>query len=262
VEVVVVIGIIAIMTAVAIPNFLSSQRRAEAGRHNNTAASFYMALQQTLLGTMEFDNTPNEFSWNIETETNPEMVNRVSGTDILAAPGLGHFMLYVHRHENGTTRATMIYRDNDVPVPVNIGTQPSAIADVAVANFPAGAGSNDAVFAQLMRELENYMTAGGQEGHYYAMFDSYFRVVMVYYSQFADWGVLFSGGSPTSATDNRVNNHTFGAFPIAYSFVGRIGLCHVAEVGGNSNCPVGCTGNNRSGVPWFDTTNLIHGIHS
>jgi len=194
VEMVVVIGIVAIMVSVAVPSMINSQLRAEGRKHNEVAGNFYASLQLTLLATMEFDNSAYEFQWN--------GVNRVSGAGSLAG-GSDSFFLYVSRGDDGVN-ATLTY-GGSAPVAVGQGNYPNI-----------GDTPNDVFFARLMRELNGY-SRSDPSGHYYAMFDSNFRVTMTYYSEFTPLGG-FAGATITR--DNMAAGRMFGSFPIQYSFVG------------------------------------------
>jgi prepilin-type N-terminal cleavage/methylation domain-containing protein len=232
VEMVVVIGVIAIMAAVAVPNFLQSQRRAEGLRHNEVATTFYMSLQQTLLNVMEFDCTDFEFSW---TDGVGAARNRVSGTNPLSASTTEHFMLHIVRNAEGVVSAVMalgagVFTDFDV---------------TAQATFDgtAFAGTNANDFRDFMRVLNGYMK-NMNEGSYYAMVDTNFRVVVAYYSKF---GTLATVRTETLQRTNRIANTNFGAFPVQYTLTG-----------GFSCTPVGdtrCGGHNRvAGTAWFAAT--------
>jgi prepilin-type N-terminal cleavage/methylation domain-containing protein len=220
VELVITIGIIAIMASVAVPNAVAYQRRSDAREHNEHATTFYLALQQTLLSVMEFDNTPHEFTWNTR--------QRVTGTDAIAKSTGASFFLYVTR-SSGTIEGHM--------------TLNAAAHDIAnLGNHDAG---NDEVFKLFMDELNGYMK-NATDGHYYALFDSSFRVTAVYFSRHVALAGIGAGTARgTFLRDNRLPcGRAFGAYPTFYGMIGSY------------NCrgpAVASCGHSRANGRWFDT---------
>jgi len=120
-----------------------------------------------------------------------------------------------------------------------------------IAEYP-GTADNDIAFGFLVREIEGNITGSGEPGHYYAMFDSEFRMVMTYYSKFADKAEV--GDYSFSSDNNRngrqsINGRTFGAFPIQYAFTGRFAVDGTEHVGLDTRI-------------WFgaDTMGIIPGV--
>jgi prepilin-type N-terminal cleavage/methylation domain-containing protein len=231
-EVIVVISIIAILSSVAVPNAIRYQRRGAAREANEHALSFYNALQQSLLSVMEFDNTPHEFSWN--------GVRRITGANAVTSTAVP-FFLYV-RFENGISRATMT-RGGALPVATSAEAQyvrPTGTIPADATTAQRGyTGANAEVFRLLMHELRNYTRGGTNEGNFYAMIDSEFRVTVVYYSRHAD---VIAGGMTVHQENRLACGRTFGSYPVFYSFTGGY------------NCRgsgAACTHSRNSGAPWF-----------
>jgi prepilin-type N-terminal cleavage/methylation domain-containing protein len=235
VELVVVIGIIAIMTSVAVPNAIAYQRRADAREQNDHASGFYLALQQTLLSTMEHDNTPREFSWN--------GVSRISGLNPIVTTSTSSFFLYLER-TNGVNTARMTFTANTGAGLPNVAAFGEADEHGMSATSPPAPEVNKEVFDNLMSELNSYMRQSA-DGYYYALFDHAFRVTVVYFSRFEARPA--AGGVHSTNRSNRLpSGRTFGAYPNFYAFEGAY------------NCRPGmtpvCNGHNRpAGSAWFDT---------
>jgi type IV pilus assembly protein PilA len=235
VELVVIVGIIAIMTAIAVPNFIAYQRRADGQRQNENARGFYFAVQNTLLNTMENDNTEAEFFLffpNPSGSPDPAPRRRSSpilpagatsppphGQPIVSATALSgqNFFIYVVMGNDGKIASADL----------RLGA-PDAPSDLA--NFPPSGGVNDDVFEHLIEEIDGYLAPDdrvgrhGNQGHYFAMFDTNFRVTMAYYSLHADRANIEGSASPYSyGRDNRISiesggAQTFGAHPQQYAF--------------------------------------------
>jgi prepilin-type N-terminal cleavage/methylation domain-containing protein len=265
IELVVVIGIIGVMTAVAVPNILSSQRRAEAYRQNAHARGFYLAVHQTLTNVMQNDNSEREF-----------MINnhyRVSGTDSFSSlgdgspivtintngtgPGMGlYFFLYMRIGPNSTaefadlvlsSRADYISATANTPLATldttTLNNRPlrhtctvactplpcaaSATAATARRTYINGLAAPQRSLIELVEEIEGLSATSSETGHYYAMFDSDFRVIMAYYQSTTNTQRINGAAGNTFAVtqQNRVNNRTFGAFPLEYSFIGGFRTC-------------------------------------
>jgi prepilin-type N-terminal cleavage/methylation domain-containing protein len=223
-ELVVVVAIIGILTAVAVPNFLASQRRAEAIRHNEHARGFYLAVQQTLSNTMANDSTPQEFKLAVNDPTFTTR-SRVSGANPLVR-NTNSFFLYIVMDGNGIASADLAH--------TTAGDYISSASPATVAVFPAAAPANPAspspqeanniTLATLIEAIEGYSAFSGEPGHYYAMFDSNFRVVMAFYSRFVDRPAAAAVNYRTDATrDNAINGRTAGAFPRDYAFMRQAG---------------------------------------
>ena len=227
IELMVVVAIIAVMAAVAVPNFISSQRRAEAQRHNEHARGFYFAVQNTLLSTMENDNTEKEFFLPIPEAS--AVVTRRRTSPIFsggAAPvqpivTLGrNFFVYVVMGADGRIESADLRIDT--PDSTNIAEYPTA-------SPPLSSGSADHTFNLLIEEMEGYMAADGKmgrydnQGHYFAMFDSNFRVTMAYFSLHANRNDVETA-TYVYTTDNRIAGLTFGAHPLQYSFWGAFNV--------------------------------------
>jgi prepilin-type N-terminal cleavage/methylation domain-containing protein len=259
VELIVVIAIIGIMSAVAVPNMVQNNRRAQANRHNQQARTFYLAVHQTLTNLMQNDNSENEFGIILSGTTN---TRRISGEDPLVdinirplvTPIANHryFFLYVEIGPNG--RAT--YADLMFGTAANYNTwtlSPTSIATNAIATMNYSTTPRPAVFRcapctatpcnscksgfrrplthnnrtldRLIDEIEGYSDLSNQPGFYYVMFDPQFRVIMAYYSEHGDrLRTRNTLGGPFQFNDNnRISIFTFGAYPRQYGFVGTIG---------------------------------------
>ncbi|MCL1881926.1 MAG: prepilin-type N-terminal cleavage/methylation domain-containing protein [Oscillospiraceae bacterium] len=225
IEVVIVVAIVGIMSAVAVPNAIASQRRAEGQRHNEHARSFYFALQQTLISVTEFDNTPHEFTWSDN--------GRVSGTNSLVSSN-NNFWFYVVVNDDG--------------IDVN-----ASVMAFAARNTPTFTGTiaanNVSSFNFLMNQLRGFMPLGTPTGSYWAMVDSNFRVIVTYYSRFGtntDTAANFSNASSTQ--DNRITDNNpsliFGAFPHYNAFT-------TGSVTPRSGSSGGTNGSNRYSSTWW-----------
>jgi prepilin-type N-terminal cleavage/methylation domain-containing protein len=234
IELVVVIGIISIMTAVAVPNYITSQRNAMARNHNDAARTFYLAAQQALANVMQNDNTTKELRLNVAGQTR----HRANGIHTIA--GLpDNFFLYIVVQDGGLFESAQL----------SYGTAAAPFGNVIAQS--TGSGFNDTVLADVMVTLRGYIPSVAAPGHYYVMFDSDFRVLVTYYAEFTDLANAQSAGFIVTR-DNIMGGRTFGAFPRQYTFTGDIGT--IIERGG---APAGHTARG-SGFAWF--TNLIPGI--
>jgi len=221
VELIIVISIIAIMAAVAVPNFISSQRRAEGNRQNEHARGFYFAVQSTLLNTMEDDNTESEFflTYNGVTRRRSSPIGNAPPIKPIADQSENFYIFGQIGTDGKFSSADLLWN--------------GISASNAIANFPIGAGlPNDGIFRSMLDEIEGYMANDGEVGYYYAMFDSQFRVTMAYYSKFTT-----AAGNYTITRNNFANGQIFGAHPIQYSFFGNF------VVPGNSA--------SKTGSNWF-----------
>jgi prepilin-type N-terminal cleavage/methylation domain-containing protein len=242
IELIVVVAIITVMSAVAVPNIINSNRRAEAQRHNGHARAFYLAMHQVLAGTMQNDNTEQEF----EIEIGGVRRGRITGTP--AEPAIAgsaeHFFLYVE-----VTGAGFIeYADLTFTTPAIYVGPVEQIDPHVIATYTRGTAStdfSDGVLAKMAEELGGYSEVASQPGSYFVMFDSNFRVLIAYYSAGADRARArtTTGGAYSFGQDNRIAERTFGAYPREYTFIGGF------------NCSVGCDGcrHNRTSGRWFGT---------
>ncbi|MCL1902942.1 MAG: type II secretion system GspH family protein [Oscillospiraceae bacterium] len=205
IEMIIVVSIIAIMSAVAVPNFIMSQRRAEANRQNENARGFYFALQSMLLNTMEDDNTESEFFLTIDGVTrrrSSPIVKFPSNIAPIAEQSGLEFYLFATMDNDGTFSTATLGKS-------------AAASDIA--EFPSSGSTNDGIFGTMLDEILGYMANDGEVGYYYAMFDSQFRVAMVYYSKFATPAVV-SAAAYDFGSNNLIGGQIFGAFPIQYGF--------------------------------------------
>jgi prepilin-type N-terminal cleavage/methylation domain-containing protein len=219
IEALVVVAIVAILAAVGVPSFISSQRRAEAKRHGEHARAFYFAVQQSLLSTLEKDNTEQEFNLdlggakinrvtcNVNTCSNvPYAVVPCTHT-IVTHPGTGNFFFFFKENGNGEFDADLSFSSDGL----------SPVAQCSTSTILEPTINNDKVLWKLMNEIKGYLATSGEEGYYYAMFDRDFRVVMAYYSKFVD-RTAANGVKYAFTEDNRISGRMFGSFPVQYSF--------------------------------------------
>ncbi|MCL1831368.1 MAG: prepilin-type N-terminal cleavage/methylation domain-containing protein [Oscillospiraceae bacterium] len=182
VELVIVIAIIAIMSAVAIPNAIAYNRRAEGRSSNSHATSFYFALQQTFLNVMDYDNSPMEFTWDTKTR------------DDAAISGKYFYIRYEKTGEK-------------LEMKLDGGGNETALANVTSFNFIKG-------------QLTQFMKSAEIDGYYYAMVDSDLRVVVAYHSKFQNLTNGTSVGIKNANMTN--DGFIFGAFPILNSLQGTV----------------------------------------
>jgi prepilin-type N-terminal cleavage/methylation domain-containing protein len=231
IEMIVVIAIIGVMVAVGVPNFIASQRRAEAYRHDGSAKSFNFALQQTLTSILAFDNTFEEFALDLGALITPAgSASRVSGTPSISGLTANYLYLYVQvTSANTVERATLSY--GPIGVMPQVTTSPNIVAVHGTAPAIAAATPrNNARLAGIANELQNYFRLGNNEGHYYAMIDSDFRVVMTYFSRFGDLEAI-SAASWRSVRENEIAGFVYGAYPREYAFIGAFAVhCTAARV--------------------------------
>ncbi|MCL2036630.1 MAG: type II secretion system GspH family protein [Oscillospiraceae bacterium] len=211
IELVVVIAIISIMSAVAVPNIIASNRRAEAAKQNHQARAFYLAVHQTISNTKQNDNTETEFSIFGS--------YRISGAaPIVSTPD--PFFLYVNMGDNATVISAELRRTTTADY-IGTNTAGHTANYPPVITAPATTPSfSDNVFAELIAEIEGYSSSIGEAGHYYMMFDSDFRVLMAYFSKF---GTPAAVAGYAFTNDNRIGSGsgvTFGAYPTAYGLIG------------------------------------------
>ena len=204
VEMIVVVAIIAIMSAVAVPNFISSYRRSEGSRQNEHARGFYFALQSTLLNTMENDNTEAEFYLIVD----GNITRRSSPSGSALAPTLGF------SHPENDDEFFFLSVEMGVDGRIN---RTGYIFDYTGGDISTG---NVAIINNLFNEIEGYLAQDGEVGYYYAMFDNKFRVVMAYYSRHITDGDenYVVTGTNLASTSGPGGALIFGAYPFAYSF--------------------------------------------
>jgi type IV pilus assembly protein PilA len=227
IELVIVIAIVAIMAAVGVPNYLASQRRAQATSSSDYARGFYFALQQTLLAQLAFDATSDEFTL-VQGGALATPSNRVSGTSPIVNWG-GNFYLYAEMDNAGGISFAELRH----------GAALTSTTPVIATHNPGGTlpatPHNNGQLTRIIAETENYLSASSG-GFIYAMFDSNFRVTVVYYSQFADWAAT-GGGAVTFSREHLDDaGRTFGSHPREYSFL---------------NNSIGGTAINGASATWF-----------
>jgi prepilin-type N-terminal cleavage/methylation domain-containing protein len=257
VELIVVVTIIAVMTAVSVPSIIVSNRRAEATKQNGHARSFYLAVHQTLSSVMQNDNSDQEFqlvmpgyAGSLRRATAPKLENTISRKS-------GHFILYVVMGNNARVEyADLAYcesKDKRDSYNTNLNSVllPCAVysADTEVTSDNALALSvNAPALKGLIEEIEGFTETVSEPGFYYAMFDTQFRVTMAYHSKFINRDFARDASGCSFAVSNRLNNTTFGAFPYEYSIIGSF------DSNGASYT--------RTAGKWFglDTVEIIDGI--
>jgi prepilin-type N-terminal cleavage/methylation domain-containing protein len=238
VELIVVIAIIGIMTSVAVPNIVRSNRRSEDLRHNAQARSFYLAVHQVLTNTMQNDNSELEFGIHIPAgATNITRRMTTGGTGatpirpIVSINDGRHFFLYVEVDGGGNvTHADLVFATPaDYVAMSDAAARTAALAQFdPTADRAAMTDPNERIFARFMDEVAGYSDLSSQVGSYYAMFDTQFRVIMAFYSQFADRAEARRGAGTEDyrfTTNNRIGprNSSFGAFPRHYGYTGAMG---------------------------------------
>ena len=225
VELIVVVCVVAIMTAVSVPNFINSQRSAEGSKSNEHARSFYHAVQNTLVNAMEDDNTEAEFMLSLGIDdsgannadffrlrTSPfrgrqpiSSFNSTLGTQPpTGAPTVSNgrfFFIYVSIAPDGVITADLAFCTAQdyigAATPPNIiasynsnphsGTNPNGREDLSATTRPwANNVHNKRTFQAMIDEIFGYFHSGGERGNYWAMFDPDFRVAVAYYSKFVD----------------------------------------------------------------------------
>jgi prepilin-type N-terminal cleavage/methylation domain-containing protein len=229
VEMIVVVAIIGIMTSVAVPNIIGSNRRAENQRHNAQARSFYLAVHQVLTNAMQDDNTEIEFRLQLESGVT---TRRISGVNpIVTRPADNFFFFYAVINDSGViTHADLAFAPAEGTGGYTTWDDTAARSN-AIALFPPADPDaqtvNERTFRRFVEEVGGYTDLSSQPGFYYAMFDTQFRVIVAYYSFFADRadGVGIGTARYVFNDDNRIGarNAAFGSFPREYGFVGIIG---------------------------------------
>jgi len=251
VELIVVVAIIGVMTAVAVPSLFNSNRRGEANRHNAQAQAFYYAVHQVLTNVMQDDNSESEFRLDLGGTT----AMRISGGNPIVNRDAGNFFfLYLVINEGGkiaesdlffctpaqynTNTATaaaiaanriasMNYTTTPRPARYSCATACTGTCNNCKLGFRRPLSLNNRALDRLVDEIENYSDLSNQVGFYYVMFDTNFRVVMSYFSQFATRAIARgTAGGFTFTDDNRIGPGGvagFGAHPRQYGFAGTIG---------------------------------------
>jgi prepilin-type N-terminal cleavage/methylation domain-containing protein len=238
IEMIVVITIIGVLSAIAVPSFISSQRRSEGRKSGDYARSFYNGLQQTLASYLSKDNTNFEFSLAVPSSSLPfyRTVKRVTPDSLYGdsfSDRSGAFFLYA---EVGTG-STVSYADlcfaaaGDYRSGGDAAIRGGTVGDMFAA-YPKRAvatpdeGFNDGALEGIMNELSVYFKTADSDGYFYAMFDTDFRVSMVYYSRYADRsrvaagsGLVITSGGWIFDRDNEIGGYVFGAYPREYGYI-------------------------------------------
>jgi prepilin-type N-terminal cleavage/methylation domain-containing protein len=208
VELLVVISIITILCAVGVPSFIASQRRSEGIRQSDHARGFYFAVQNTLLNVMELDNTLHEFTI--------AGMSRITGPNAIVDDTGNDFFIYARTDGD----ANILSAELALSTPTNV-----------IAGFPAGSvggtdPADDGAFERIINEVGGFLAGSGQDGHYFARFDSEFRLNMAYYTRFANVPAANPlGQAYTFARDHTTaDNQVFGAFPRVYAFIGSFAI--------------------------------------
>jgi len=238
IEIIIAVAIIGLMSAIAVPSFINSNRRAEITRSSDYAEGFYFALQQAITPYVSKDGTSTELELYNGTDAdgdgNPDPFSRLQ-----IETNHPNKMYYVYAVAEAGGEITYfevnLYDPAVFLATAHAGLMSGAGAEFSMATDPTGA--LDSVYnANVAKELvevlkTNLKNSGGDGGFYYAMFDVKFRVAMAYYSKFADRPTVFvsngdySGKSYFFHTDGTICNaagndtFTFGAFPNEYRFV-------------------------------------------
>jgi|GEM_PF-1568950 len=250
VELIVVIAIIAILSAIGIPAYLDSTRKASVKTGNESASSFYFALQQTLTPYLAKDGTADEFG--LVTSTGPsyvvpagQMIKRITpntGAFFVSNPQYSSmknfiagtkFFVYAEVGANGKisyidlnfTSWGSYMTKNDASLRANLNSSVlSSFVDYTA--FPATPTQNQLLLDDIVKGVEGYLkTAKIDSGYYYASFDSDMRVSMTYYSKAADRERAYGPGGAGArhylfeAVDNEINGFVFGAYPNEFGMV-------------------------------------------
>ncbi|MCL2633912.1 MAG: prepilin-type N-terminal cleavage/methylation domain-containing protein [Oscillospiraceae bacterium] len=243
VELIVVVAIIGVLVSIAIPSYISSQRRAQARAANEQAQGFYFALQQTLTPMLAGDNTANEFA--IITGTNTSIKRVTASPQSLTAnfPDM-KFYIYIEVSNSTITYADLIAAPHlyspATPSNVYVNAADTAIKAAlsgTVSGFNARAyynaspssvsqhADNDKLLKIIIDELQTHFKLSSiSEGYFYAMFDTELRVDVAYYSQSGSRAITQQGSGAGNryrfSRDGEINGRVFGAFPNEFSYIG------------------------------------------
>jgi prepilin-type N-terminal cleavage/methylation domain-containing protein len=224
VELIVVVAIIGIMSAIAVPSYLDSQRRAQARNAFEYSKNFYTSLQQTLVSFMIKDGSKQAFKLPVAGVTTIEedgVPNRMEIEDAYGGSGY-YFFVYIEAGYGGEI-SLMHLCLSTVPLYRQASGYDTA-ADYYIEDTAAYAASDPAGTKSLNRlknELRSYLNITSDDGYYYAMFDPEFRVAAAYYSKFADRETAAAGLSDSWGfrRDNEISSYVFGSYPREYSYV-------------------------------------------
>lgn len=201
IELIVVVAIIGIMTAIAIPVLSSGDTRGEKG--NSYAKSYYYAMQDIMI--------------NLERSGGVVLVNAGGVTHDLGdseeknyIDTLGYSFLYVAQLENGNITDLKCY----------IGTESGMNGtDTLLSECVPSTVENPDLFTSVVAKLNNKMSLDVDDGYLYVVVDSFFRVEYSYWCE-ASYDQLLAQTTLLQQTQsNFVGDYVYGAFPKARSIM-------------------------------------------
>jgi len=236
IEIIIAVAIIGLMSAIAVPSFINSNRRAEITRSSDYAEGFYFALQQAITPYVSKDGTSADLKITMADGSSVKSRSEIEKDPTYSAADYNYFVYAIT--ENGGQIMYFeigLYNKADylTATTTDFALRQGSDSELLITTnttTPLVPGNAD-LAGNLVTTLGEQMKTSGDDGFYYAMFDLKFRVTMAYYSKFADRTlVLDSNGDLTGApcffkrdgticTAGGNDSFTFGAFPNEYRFV-------------------------------------------
>lgn len=216
IELIVVITIIAIMTAIAIPVITSGDTRGEKG--NSYAKSYYYAMQDIMInyernGGFGFLNGSGVLTNLTNSADRQNYTTALIDLMFVAAVTNGEISdvkAYI-----GTSDGFNGVSGDMVEMGLNTSVSPGDASDTE-----NRAKANDAtLYTDISRKLSNKMSLDIDDGFLYVMVDPYFRTEYAYWCE-ADHAQLFAQVDKTKQTaSNIVGAYVYGAFPVERSIM-------------------------------------------